>query len=1011
MTDREKAVMGYETILDEEDSDDETATTAALTELTEVLSDDDSDDDDEDFAAENLPRDPPIELLYGGRGTSTFEERAGRDERPGRSTKTRGGRTCEADPPTTSEGALPMASAPAAQSIACVHEPPMACVPAEPEPPAACAPTDLPRACAPAAQPIACVHEPSEACVPTEPELPTACAPEDLPTACVPAAPPTACAPAEPPTACVPEDPTKATGDALRAHARRDANEGDHAPSHWTRINAAGERDDNVVNARRRLAEEIMGEAATKPMSIRGLVAPRWRAQQHPAAALLREYARRGCPVDVGPEWTLEQLEAAVERGPHTSALEPDAIKQIQVEAREKAAQGFATIYKWEDLRKNLPRLLKLSPLAMIPHKSRKYRAILDLSFALMVDGYQLPSVNDATRDTAPEEAINQIGTVLPRIIEAFANAPPGEHFHLMKLDIKDGFWRMVCEEGQEWNFAYVLPNDPGEPVEIVVPSALQMGWALSPPFFCAASETARDVAASYVHETLGALPPHPLEAMTMPTDDDLKFVLPDLSQAAGKDSASFLHLLEVYVDDFIQIVQSNDPNVLRHCSRAVLHAIHSVFPPPAITGHNGEDPISIKKLKELEGLWEVRKEILGWVFDGATRCIELSATKQKAILAELKTVLRIKNGVPFKRVEKLTGKLRHAAIGIPGGKGLFGPINKLLAVKPSRVFWDRCPAARQALDDWRQLLRAAAKEPTHTRELVPGEPDFVGALDASGEGAGGVWLPGATALDPVVWRFKWPQEIVDRLVTFDNPAGDITNSDLEMAAEVLGWLVLEAIVKSLRWKHVGVWSDNTPTVAWTMRWASKRSAAANRLLRILAIRHRENRASPLVARHIAGELNHLGDIPSRSFGYRVEWHFELDNDFLTFFNSKFPLPDKSCWTGFRLENALATKVTRELLTEGSSMAGWRRLARRGRKYGESGRTTAMTSKYLRTWIRSTSATLPVSRPCSGGASGKVSAEGLSALGTFAPASGTSTRRSPWTRAASPSTSATGNTT
>ena len=61
------------------------------------------------------------------------------------------------------------------------------------------------------------------------------------------------------------------------------------------------------------------------------------------------------------------------------------------------------------------------SPLAMIPHKSCKYRAILDLSYQLLVAGYLLPSVNKATRDCAPEEAISQIGSVLPRIIEALA--------------------------------------------------------------------------------------------------------------------------------------------------------------------------------------------------------------------------------------------------------------------------------------------------------------------------------------------------------------------------------------------------------------------------------------------------------------------------------------------------------------------------------------------------------------------------------------------------------------
>ena len=111
-----------------------------------------------------------------------------------------------------------------------------------------------------------------------------------------------------------------------------------------------------------------------------------------------------------------------------------------------------------------------------------------------------------------------------------------------------------LCEEGEEWNFAYVLPNHKGEPVEIVVPSALQMGWALSPPFFCAASETVRDVASEYAAEPIGALPQHPLEDKTMPPEDDVRFELPDTSKLDGKQRAGFLHLLEVYVDDFIQM-------------------------------------------------------------------------------------------------------------------------------------------------------------------------------------------------------------------------------------------------------------------------------------------------------------------------------------------------------------------------------------------------------------------------------------------------------------------------
>ena len=776
---------------------------------------------------------------------------------------------------------------------------------------------------------------------------------------------------------------------------------GDHAntpPRHWTRLQSTPTNPTEVAEARTRLAHEIMGEAATRPVDIRGLVVPRWRANDHPAAALLRQYASQGCPVDVGGDWTIEQLEAAVERGPHSSALVDEAIDQIQVEAREKEAQGFAKIYLWEELKKNLPRKLKLSPLAMIPHKSRKFRAILDLSFELAIAGYMLPSVNDATRDTAPEDAIGQIGSVLPRIIEAMANATDLEtDLMFSKLDITDGFWRMVCEEGEEWNFAYILPNHPGEPIEIVVPSALQMGWVLSPPFFCAAAETARDIAASYVSEPVGSLPPHPLEDHLLPEH----FELPDTASLSGQQGHDFLQMIEVYVDDFIQMVQTKDPDTLRHCSRAVLHGIHSVFPPPAVTGHNGADPVSLKKLLAGEGLWEVRKEVLGWMLDGATRCIELAAKKQETILKELKVVLRMRRGVPFKRLEKLVGKLRHASIGIPAGKYLFGPINRLMAIKPKRVFWNRAPAAREAFADWGQLIREAGREPTHVRELVPDVADYKGTLDASGEGAGGVWLPGNKELAPIVWRLEWPPEVRARLVTDKNRDGDITNSDLEMAAEVLGWLVLEAVVDT-RHAHVGVCSDNSATVAWQTKGASKRSDAANRLLRILAIRLRANRASPLVTRHLAGDRNKLGDIPSRSFGYKAVWHFDHDDDFLHYFNTTFPLPNQNCWTGFRLNSAVSSKVICELLTQGSPMAEWRRLPTIGKRYGASGKPIADISACLPTWTSAITGPSPGSPRPSQDTSAKAEEESPSALAMFEPNSATSTRRSRWTEVNNP---------
>jgi hypothetical protein len=230
-----------------------------------------------------------------------------------------------------------------------------------------------------------------------------------------------------------------------------------------------------------------------------------------------------------------------------------------------------------------------------------------------MVGQVKHASVNASTNPTvAPASAMAKLGNVLPRLIYAVANAPDGQGPILFsKLDIKDGYWRMVVPEDNEWHFAYVLPKaSPDEETQLVIPSSLQMGWCDSPAFFCAASETARDVAEHLSATPLGSLEPHALEHLLLhpaewPTD------------GLEVQAAKFVHLIEVYVDDFIQLAQTTDPQQLEHLSRAILHAIHSVFPPPAVTGHAGEDPVSIKKLKQGDGLWATRKELLGWVFYG----------------------------------------------------------------------------------------------------------------------------------------------------------------------------------------------------------------------------------------------------------------------------------------------------------------------------------------------------------------------------------------------------------
>ena len=110
---------------------------------------------------------------------------------------------------------------------------------------------------------------------------------------------------------------------------------------------------------------------------------PSGRALHHPAAPTLLRYATRGCPAETGRPWSKKEMEAAVERGPHVSALSEECAAQLSAETAEKVAAGQARIVLWDAIKNDPPAQLKVSPIAMVPHKSRKWRAILDLSFRL----------------------------------------------------------------------------------------------------------------------------------------------------------------------------------------------------------------------------------------------------------------------------------------------------------------------------------------------------------------------------------------------------------------------------------------------------------------------------------------------------------------------------------------------------------------------------------------------------------------------------------------------------
>ena len=179
-----------------------------------------------------------------------------------------------------------------------------------------------------------------------------------------------------------------------------------------------------------------------------------------------------------------------------------------------------------------------------------------------------------------------------------------------------------------------------------------------------------------------------------------------------------------------------------------------------------------------------------------------------------------------------MVGKVRHASIIFPAARGFFTPVNVAMRGSPKSVGLGANSEVQAALEDMCTLLHLLLSRPTHVRELVPDMPHYVGYHDAAAAGAGGVWFSLTNDMPPFVWRTTFPPDIESEVVSDDNPDGRLTNSDLELAAEVLAVGVVLATAPEVKHIPLGTLCDNTPTVSWIDKMASKaKGPMAGRLL------------------------------------------------------------------------------------------------------------------------------------------------------------------------------------
>ena len=607
----------------------------------------------------------------------------------------------------------------------------------------------------------------------------------------------------------------------------------------------------------------------------------------HPAAGFLFRARRAGVPVLQSTlPWTLEELDAAVERGPHQSAKADVSFMRDEISAMSDAGQWLIVPYRCV---RNLPGL-RLSPSGVVPQRNRRARPIIDYTYS---------GVNTATVSVAPDSM--QFGQADRRILQTLHRADTRHGpVYLSKDDISDAFMRAWIEARSVPCLGALIPTYEGEEPTVAFPLVLPMGWVDSPPYLCAITETVADLANARLRSGDLAWGPHRLDNVAdtrppelprpPPTDRGEKGLPPPTVRSQGPLQAP-VNQVDVFMDDFIQLSQSTK-EVRVAARRTLFECLDAVLRPLSPSDNPfRKEPNSVKKLKQGDGAWTTRKVILGWIIDTIQRSVELPPHRLARFFELLDSIPSHQRRTSRKKWQQLLGEFRSMVLAIPGGRGMLSQLQATLTYSANARPSDRLTLSRAVhdqLSDLRNLAEDVGSRPTRWGELVDSDPAFLGAMDASADGMGGVWLDTQQKRPPLMWRQKFPPEVTKAVVSWANPSGTLTNSDLEQTGLVCHPDIL-AQQHDLRERTICALSDNTAAVSRESRGSTSTDSPSAYLCRLAALHQRAYRYR-LRSAHIPGSLNVMADILS------CRWELP-DSQLLDLFNSAFPqaLPWQHC--------------------------------------------------------------------------------------------------------------------
>jgi hypothetical protein len=238
--------------------------------------------------------------------------------------------------------------------------------------------------------------------------------------------------------------------------------------------------------------------------------------------------------------------------------------------------------------------------------------------------------------------------------------------------------------------------------------------------------------------------------------------------------------------------------------------------------------------------------------------------------------------------------------LAVPGLRGLFSLLQETLRHE-ERQRIRLTPHLHDFLEDIRWVVRDLQHRPTRLRELVDTPVAAIGASDAAAPGMGGViFVPDRRTgqVHPLLWRAPFPTHVQRDIVSSANPAGSITNSDLELAGTIAQHDVLVHHV-DCRERTIHTLTDNTPALAWQSKGSTTTTGVPAYLLRLQAIHQRHYRYLPRLA-HLKGDYNGMADDCSRL------WRLS-DQALLTHFRLHYP--QSAPWQLCRLRPAMSSAL------------------------------------------------------------------------------------------------------